>query len=88
MAEQVEARHAERGTDGLDLGGKAVASVKAVNDVALPSMAPTPQDRGDALAEAMTGGQIGRFRGVLQGFDDEPLTAGGRPRGDVLKVLP
>lgn len=46
----------------------------SVRDVALPYMAPTPEDRGDALAAAMTGGDILRgFTGVLAGFDDEAL---------------
>lgn len=46
----------------------------SVRDVAMPYMAPTPQDRGDALAAAMTGGDLmAGFSGVLAGFDDEPL---------------
>lgn len=37
-------------------------------------MAPTPPDRGDALAAAMTGGDlVAGFQGVLKGFDDEAL---------------
>lgn len=43
--------------------------------VGMPYMEPTPPDRGDALALAMTGGKISGFEGVLKGFDDEPLLA-------------
>lgn len=43
--------------------------------VAMPYMEPTPPDRGDALAMAMTGGKLAGFDGVLKGFDDEPLLA-------------
>lgn len=46
----------------------------SVRSVAMPYMAPTPEDRGDALAAAMTGSSITQgFRGVLAGFDDTPL---------------
>lgn len=41
--------------------------------VAMPYMEPTPPDRGDALAMAMTGGKLAGFDGVLKGIDDEPL---------------
>lgn len=46
----------------------------SVRNVAMPYMAPTPEDRGDALAAAMTGSSITQgFSGVLAGFDDTPL---------------
>lgn len=46
----------------------------SMRDIALPYMAPTPEDRGDALALAMTGGDLtAGFSGVLKDFDDEPL---------------
>ncbi|UAL09668.1 alpha/beta fold hydrolase [Caulobacter segnis] len=45
----------------------------SVRDVGMPYMAATPEDRGDALAMALTGGRIDGFDGVLKGFDDEPL---------------
>lgn len=45
-----------------------------MRSIAEPYMAPTPQDRGDAVAAAMTGTRLtGGFQGVLKGFDDEPL---------------
>lgn len=47
----------------------------SVKDIAMPYMAPTPEDRGDALAAAMTGGKLGDFGGVLSGLNDEPLLA-------------
>lgn len=47
----------------------------SVKDIAMPYMAPTPEDRGDALAQAMTGGRLGDFGGMLAGFNDEPLLA-------------
>lgn len=47
-----------------------------LRDVAMPYMADTPPDRGDALATAMTGNRLlGGFGGVLQGFDDEALAS-------------
>lgn len=46
----------------------------SMRSVAMPYMEPTPPDRGDALAAAMTGSSITQgFRGVLADFDDEPL---------------
>ncbi len=45
----------------------------SVKDIAMPYMAPTPEDRGDAVAAAMTGGRIGDFGGILSSLDDEPL---------------
>lgn len=75
-------QHQQAGTYNDPAYGKAMGvfmrkhlARTSVKNVALPYMAPTPEDRGDALADAMTGGQIGRFRGVLKGFDDEPLLA-------------
>ena len=35
----------------------------------------TPEDRGDALAQFITGGQIGRFEGLIKGFNDDSLLA-------------
>lgn len=45
----------------------------SVRAVAMPYMAPTPEDRGDLVAVAMTGGKLGSFEGALKGFNDEPL---------------
>ncbi len=46
----------------------------SVKDVALPYMRSTPEDRGDALAAAMTGTDLTQgLSGVLEDFDDEPL---------------
>jgi proline-specific peptidase len=46
----------------------------SLRDIGMPYMAPTPEDRGDALALAMTGGDLtAGFQGVLKGFNDEPL---------------
>jgi proline-specific peptidase len=46
----------------------------SVRDVAMPYMAPTPEDRGNAVAAALIGDDLlGGFGGVLAGFDDEPL---------------
>lgn len=46
----------------------------SLRDVALPYMAPTPEDRGEAVGVALTGGDLtAGFSGVLKGFDDEPL---------------
>lgn len=46
----------------------------SVKDVAMPYMEGTPPDRGDALAQAMTGNDLLMgFDGILKGFDDEPL---------------
>jgi len=47
----------------------------SVRDVALPYMAPTPEDRGEAVANALIGEDLfgDGFGGVLAGFDDEPL---------------
>ena len=47
----------------------------STRNVAMPYMAPTPEDRGIALAQAMTGGRISGFGGKLKGLDDEPLLA-------------
>jgi proline iminopeptidase/L-proline amide hydrolase len=73
-------QHQQAGTFNDPAYGKAMGvfmrkhlARTSVKSVALPYMTPTPEDRGDALANAMTGGQIGRFRGVLQGFDVEAL---------------
>jgi proline-specific peptidase len=43
--------------------------------VAMPYMAPTREDRGNAVASALIGDDLfgGGFGGVLAGFDDEPL---------------
>ncbi len=46
----------------------------SVKDIAMPYMVGTPPDRGDALAQAMTGNDLLMgFDGILKGFDDEPL---------------
>lgn len=46
----------------------------SVRSIAMPYMQQTPEDRGDALAAAMTGSSLTQgFRGVLENFDDEPL---------------
>lgn len=45
----------------------------SVRSIAMPYMEGTPDDRGNALASAMTGEQINGFGGVLKGFDDTPL---------------
>lgn len=45
-------------------------SLRAVGE---PYMAGTPDDRGVSVAKAITGGKLGKFSGVLEGFDDEPL---------------
>lgn len=46
----------------------------SLRDIALPYMAPTPEDRGEAVGVALTGGDLtAGFSGVLKGFDDEPL---------------
>lgn len=46
----------------------------SVRAVAMPYMKPTPDDRGDALAAAMTGSSLTQgFKGVLEEFDDESL---------------
>jgi proline iminopeptidase/L-proline amide hydrolase len=47
----------------------------SVKSVGLPYMASLPEDRGDALAQAMVGGKISGFAGRLKGLDDEPLLA-------------
>ncbi|RYD67133.1 MAG: alpha/beta fold hydrolase [Sphingomonadales bacterium] len=47
----------------------------SVRDVALPYMAPTPEDRGEAVGNALIGSDLfgAGFEGVLAGFDDEAL---------------
>ncbi|WP_426164481.1 alpha/beta fold hydrolase [Sandarakinorhabdus sp. DWP1-3-1] len=46
----------------------------SVRDVAMPYMAPTPEDRGDAVAAAIAGTDlVGGFEGALAGFDDDGL---------------
>jgi proline iminopeptidase/L-proline amide hydrolase len=47
-------------------------SIRAVGEA---YMGDLPLDRGDALAETMTGGTIAGFRGRLKGMEDEPLLA-------------
>ncbi|WP_165356379.1 alpha/beta fold hydrolase [Sphingosinicella sp. BN140058] len=45
-----------------------------MSNVAMPYMAPTPEDRGNAVAKALVGDDLlAGFGGVLRGFDDEPL---------------
>ncbi|HEV2816378.1 MAG TPA: alpha/beta fold hydrolase [Allosphingosinicella sp.] len=46
-----------------------------MRELCLPYMAPTPQDRGDAVAMALVGDDLfgGGFGGALRGFDDEHL---------------
>ena len=47
----------------------------SLRDVALPYMAPTPEDRGEAVGDALIGKDLfgAGFEGVLAGFDDEAL---------------
>ena len=45
----------------------------STRDVAMPYMAPTPEDRGNALGRTMTGGRIAGFGGMLKNVNDEPL---------------
>ncbi len=46
----------------------------SLRDVAMPYMAPTPEDRGNAVASALVGDDLlAGFGGVMAGFDDEPL---------------
>lgn len=47
----------------------------SVRDVGMPYMAPTPEDRGNAVARAMVGDDLFStdFDGVLAEYDDEPL---------------
>ncbi|WP_331010505.1 alpha/beta fold hydrolase [Sphingomonas sp.] len=45
-----------------------------VSDIAMPYMAPTPEDRGNAVASALVGDDLlAGFHGVMAGFDDEML---------------
>lgn len=74
--------HERAGTTDDPAYGKAMAAFMrrhlgrtSVKAVALPYMQPTPEDRGDALAAAMTGGRIDGFQGLLKDFDDEALLA-------------
>lgn len=47
----------------------------STRELCMPYMAPTPEDRGDAVATAIVGDDLfgGGFGGVLRGFDDEHL---------------
>lgn len=46
----------------------------SIKEVGMPYMAPTPEDRGDAVAAAMAGTDlVGGFDGALKGFDDDGL---------------
>lgn len=47
----------------------------SLRDVALPYMAPTPEDRGLAVGDVLIGNDLfgAGFQGVLAGFDDEAL---------------
>lgn len=47
----------------------------SMRSVALPYVEGLPEDRGDALAQAMVGGKISGFAGRLKGLDDERLLA-------------
>jgi proline iminopeptidase len=47
----------------------------STRELCMPYMAPTPEDRGDAVAKALVGDDLfgGGFGGALGGFDDEHL---------------
>jgi len=47
----------------------------SMRDVAMPYMAPTPEDRGQAVGDFMVGNDLfgAGFEGALAGYDDEPL---------------
>lgn len=57
----------------MDVFGRKHLWRTSTRAIAMPYMASTPQDRGDAVAMALTGGRIEGFEGVLKDFDDEPL---------------
>lgn len=78
----IAARHRD-GLAGLDAAAyrRALSALvrrhiarTSMRDVGMPYMAPTPEDRGDAVAKALIGDDLfGGFGGVLSGFDDETL---------------